>query len=246
MFWDGLTFFVLFFYCMYIPVEISFLFHLTTYQNSLIYLIIFLNIVLKLFTGFIREGDLVMERQFILKNYLEKSLFSDIIAIITILLSIIISKYDYSYKFSFIKLIFLIKLYECAEIKDKFIEAFRIEQKFENLMNLIMLVINCVIISHFFACAWYYVGALERNSEKNWLLSADIVNESRLYKYVYCYYWTTVTILTVGYGDISPRNLEETIFTIFVVIIGCFLYAFNLNNIGIITQKIYQKNKIYK
>ena len=231
---------------MYIPIEISFTTQLTTLKNSFIYLIIFLNILLKFFTGFIHEGELVMGRQFILKNYLEKSLFSDIIAIITVLLSIIFSKYDYSYKFSFIKLIFLIKLYECAEIKDKFIEAFRIEQKYENLMNLLALVINCVIISHFFACAWYYVGTIERNSEKNWLLSSDIVNESRLYKYVYCYYWTTVTILTVGYGDISPRNLEETIFTTFAVIIGCYVYAFNLNNIGIITQKIYQKNKIYK
>jgi len=41
-------------------------------------------------------------------------------------------------------------------------------------------------------------------------------------KYVYTYYFTTTTILTVGYGDITPKNPAEVIIVVLVEIFGIF------------------------
>ena len=49
-------------------------------------------------------------------------------------------------------------------------------------------------------------------------------------------YWAFVTNTTVGYGDISPTNINEVIFTIFAVIIGSITYAYFISNIGLILQ----------
>lgn len=39
-------------------------------------------------------------------------------------------------------------------------------------------------------------------------------------RYVYSLYWSTVTVPTVGYGDILPVSINEKIVTIFLILIG--------------------------
>jgi voltage-gated potassium channel Kch len=38
----------------------------------------------------------------------------------------------------------------------------------------------------------------------SWLQKYNIEDESNIIKYNYSIYWATTTIVTVGYGDISP------------------------------------------
>ena len=40
--------------------------------------------------------------------------------------------------------------------------------------------------------------------------------------------------MTVGYGDIIPQNPNEIIFVTFSVLIGCGIFAYYINKIGII------------
>ncbi len=42
--------------------------------------------------------------------------------------------------------------------------------------------------------------------------------------------------MTVGYGDVSPNNGYEMIFVTFSVLIGCGIFAYYINKIGIILQ----------
>lgn len=45
-------------------------------------------------------------------------------------------------------------------------------------------------------------------------------------------YWAVTTTLTVGYGDIIPKNPNERLFNIFVMIVGCGIFAFSMNSIA--------------
>jgi len=51
---------------------------------------------------------------------------------------------------------------------------------------------------------------------------------------------------TVGFGDITPNNDYEIIFTIFFILVGCGLFAVNINQIGMILSNINKKTREYK
>jgi hypothetical protein len=44
--------------------------------------------------------------------------------------------------------------------------------------------------------------------------------------YVTSFYFTTTTIVTVGYGDIGPHNIIEKIICIFLMLIGVISFTF--------------------
>lgn len=45
-------------------------------------------------------------------------------------------------------------------------------------------------------------------------------------------------MLTVGYGDINAITMEERIVNIIVMLIGCGVFAFAMNSIGILLSDI--------
>lgn len=56
--------------------------------------------------------------------------------------------------------------------------------------------------------------------------------------YVVCLYYTTYTITSVGYGDISPANIVEYIVSIFMIIISGVSWAIVLGQVSIIVQNM--------
>ena len=65
-------------------------------------------------------------------------------------------------------------------------------------------------------------------------------------KYLNAFYFSTVTMATVGYGDITPQTHFEKLQCIFTMFICCGVFAYTLNSIGIIVQelnKAEQRNK---
>jgi hypothetical protein len=57
-------------------------------------------------------------------------------------------------------------------------------------------------------------------------------------KYIWGYYWATTIMLTVGFGDITPRNSSEALCMIFIETMSCIVLAYNINRVGTIIQKI--------
>lgn len=45
-------------------------------------------------------------------------------------------------------------------------------------------------------------------------------------------YFSIVTMLTVGYGDITPVNLIEKSYVMIIMIFNCGLFAYYINSIG--------------
>ena len=53
-------------------------------------------------------------------------------------------------------------------------------------------------------------------------------------KYLVGYYWAIVTMITVGYGDITPKSNETKLFTIVIMIISSGIFGYIMNKIALI------------
>jgi hypothetical protein len=59
-------------------------------------------------------------------------------------------------------------------------------------------------------------------------------------------YWASTTMISIGYGDITPLNQSEVMYTIGVQFVACFVFAFSINEIWSIVQEMkVKKNKIH-
>ena len=68
--------------------------------------------------------------------------------------------------------------------------------------------------------------------EKCWLGNIGIQGAGWATKYIYSLYWAVSTIVTVGYGDITPQNEYEVAVTILIELTGSALFGYLINVIG--------------
>ncbi|EGR34467.1 hypothetical protein IMG5_010550 [Ichthyophthirius multifiliis] len=84
-----------------------------------------------------------------------------------------------------------------------------------------------------FACLWVYVGKFS-GEPITWIKQKN------------AYYFATVTMVTVGYGDITPQNSFEMFVCIISVLIACGIFAYSLSSIGVIFQELYEEQKKFQ
>mgnify|MGYP000906179769 CR=1 FL=1 len=68
--------------------------------------------------------------------------------------------------------------------------------------------------------------------ERSWIQRIGIESSPWAIKYIYSLYWAVSTIVTVGYGDITPQNEYEVAVTILIELTGSALFGYLINVIG--------------
>jgi hypothetical protein len=94
-----------------------------------------------------------------------------------------------------------------------------------------------------------YLAVIEKDQlemTNNWLIAQGIENESFFTKYLYSLYWSTITILTIGYGDLVPVTNPERIFVILTALIICGVFGYSISSIGKIFKQLQQKKMAYQ
>lgn len=51
-------------------------------------------------------------------------------------------------------------------------------------------------------------------------------------------YFSFITMITVGFGDIVPVSDEEKVYVIFMTVVSCGVFAYTVNVIGTIFQQL--------
>ncbi|CAD8103340.1 unnamed protein product [Paramecium sonneborni] len=222
-----------------------------TYQAPVILIVtiiwyLFLEILVNLNRSTISFGEIINTRSQIIKHYLKGQGAQDIISLIIWI--IIFNKPEESLVFEVLQIIqIIVTTKKIITNFDKFFEALYSKGQLSNLIDLFSLVITIFFFAHITACIWYYVGLKsDLLLDKSWLKKYEIEDESIMMKYNYSIYWATTTIVTVGYGDLTPQNWIEIVFTVIMMFLSSCVYAYSLNSIGIILKNIQDTKYQYK
>lgn len=194
-------------------------------------------------TAYFHHGKLVTDRMMIFSSYL-LSFALDVIVYLSLMASMIYED-KFMVESKTIELLVFLQYGKFIKIFRTLVDRFKIDMKFGYYLDFLKLILTSLFVMHCIACIWYAIGAFY-NEEKCWLKLQDISQKSDAEKYIYSLYWSAVTMMTVGYGDIGPQNSLEVLFVIFVVVIGCGLFAYYINSVGALMQEINKESYLYK
>ncbi|QDZ26107.1 ion transport protein [Chloropicon primus] len=96
---------------------------------------------------------------------------------------------------------------------------------FQLFANILLL----VILVHSSACLWWLTYVLEGYPENGW---DNFVNKFELDdspvtdRYAAALYWSTQTMTTIGFGDVTPSTVPELTVSIIVMIVGAVTFAY--------------------
>lgn len=78
----------------------------------------------------------------------------------------------------------------------------------KNLSDLIQLIFLISSVCHIFSLFWHGLALLEINFGKQdtWLHAYDLVDANIYERYIISFYYLATTMITVGYGDFTPKN----------------------------------------
>ena len=93
------------------------------------------------------------------------------------------------------------------------------------VMRLVSFVVWLSLLAHWLACGWIHLDGP----------TADLGTSSG---YLSALYWCVTTLTTVGYGDVTPTSVNQTIYTMVVMLLGVGVYGFVIGNVANLLTKM--------
>lgn len=80
-------------------------------------------------------------------------------------------------------------------------------------------------ISHWCSCVWNLFLA----QDHSWGTALSLTDQDWPILYITSIYYTTTTIITVGYGDIHAFTVDEMVFAIFLMLLASAVFGYTTN-----------------
>ncbi|MDX9802116.1 MAG: ion transporter [Spirochaetia bacterium] len=175
------------------------------------------DIVIRFNTAVIKKRKLISSRREVLLIYLKGWFWLDFAAAIPFWF--ILGSSDFALPLqtlNFLRLARVLKLFRAVQT----LRRARTSILFNPyIVRMILLVFWIFITAHLVACGWIF-------------LEGDLADVGTGKQYLMAFYWTITTLTTIGYGDITPVETIQILYTICVQIIGAGLYGFIIGNIA--------------
>ncbi|CAD8159716.1 unnamed protein product [Paramecium octaurelia] len=213
------------------------------YLVAIIALYAVFDFIISLNRGFIQKGEVIYDRLQIIKNYFQYTFFTEILNLI--MWSLFYFDYQVNEFITIIQMLIIFK-----QIRKKITiqyEQFYLRGGLSQILDLINVILSVYFVAHTMACFWYYMGELTSHKfGHSWLIKEHLLDETLWLRYAYSLYWATMTMATVGYGDITAQNHYEVVSSIIMMFISSCTFAYSMNSIGYILKLIYDQKQRYK
>lgn len=97
--------------------------------------------------------------------------------------------------------------------------------------RLLMFLFGVIAITHVMGCLWIIAATIDETS--SWMLTYAESNFEDPYAkranvewYMIAFYYVITSITTVGYGDVTAKNMVEKVFAIIIMLVGVMTFSF--------------------
>eukprot|EP00064_Thunnus_orientalis_P015511 superscaffoldBa00002884_g15565 len=204
------------------------------YKNTTLWLVLdhisdvlyYIDTFVRARTGFLEQGLLVRDEKVLKEKYMKTQQFKmDVISIFPtdiIFFAIGIDNPEWRFNRLF-KLARLFEFFDRTETRTNFPNIFRIGN----------LVLYIIIIIHWNACLYFAISKVLGFGSDTWVYPGPKNPEfSRLARqYIYCFYWSTLTLTTIGETPPPVRDIEY-FFVVADFLTGVLIFATIVGNVG--------------
>ncbi|XP_048840675.1 cyclic nucleotide-gated cation channel-like isoform X1 [Brienomyrus brachyistius] len=192
------------------------------YLSDVVYI---LDTCVRLRTGFLEQGLLVKDLSKLSKSYVNTLHFKlDVMSILPTDLAYIATGI-HTPQLRFNRLLRFPRMFE-------FFDRTETRTNYPNIFRICNLILYILVIIHWNACIYYAISKSLGFGSDNWVYPNITSSEESLsLSYVFCLYWSTVTLTTIG--DMPPpARDEEYLFVVFDFLVGVLIFATIVGNVG--------------
>ncbi|CAD8096093.1 unnamed protein product [Paramecium sonneborni] len=215
------------------------------------------DIVLQFQTGYYNKGNYISQRRMIALNYLKLWFWLDLISSFPYdaIISLTIEE-DNQQEIQrntqiikimrvlrFVKVIRLMRALKLKKIINQIEDSLSLDKSITSFIQFLKICLIILCLSHWLACIWNAIRLFQPN-QQDWY-SQYVVNYYQkldndpnywFNQYVAGIYFSITTMITIGYGDISPKNTIERSFGVFVMILASGVFGYVMNSIVLLFQ----------
>ncbi|CAD8104943.1 unnamed protein product [Paramecium primaurelia] len=210
---------------------------------------ILIDVLIVLNTSYIEKGVIIKSRRKIFTNYLEGQAVYDLFSFCSLLIAIEFEIDTSSEKLGWqlcpYCIYYYCRLFKLQGRVHKLEEFFNLTGSYQDFIELIKLLFMVLYVGHLFACLWHGVAFYQQGYRQTWI--DEYVKEPDMFSiYNYAFYWAVQTMITVGYGDLTPQNNAERICANISMFLACGVFAFSFNSIGLMLSNLNSRQVLYK
>ncbi|XP_019941183.1 cyclic nucleotide gated channel subunit alpha 2b [Paralichthys olivaceus] len=190
------------------------------YLSDTVYL---MDTCVRLRTGFLEQGLLVKDHAKLRDSYVRTLQFKlDVVSILPTDLAYIATGI-HTPQLRFNRLLRFPRMFE-------FFDRTETRTNYPNIFRICNLVLYILVIIHWNACIYYAISKSLGFGSDTWVFP-NKSNSSLTRSYVYCLYWSTLTLTTIGEMPAPVRD-EEYLFVVFDFLVGVLIFATIVGNVG--------------
>lgn len=197
--------------------------------------------------GYLEQGLLLRDSKKLALSYLKSIQFKlDIVSTLPVELPML-PLVGFHPEFRFNRLVRINRLFECR---------LKIETRttYPFLFRIVYLIVILVVIIHWNSCVYFLISKLIGIGSDEWVFTFDDEFDANLtlhvqqrfyYEYIYCFYWSTLMLTTIGEVN-SPANTVESIVMIMNFLIAIVIVATLVGNISSVISNMNIQSDAFK